>query len=701
MKTRLDTRSLPVQMIISFILVSVLTTAAVGLPAIWLIREQLDRQAWSQVEQGQKAALALYRAKQVEIDNLAQLFAQRPTLKELLMDRNWVDLETYLETLRSGAGLDVVIVCPKSTPQGKVSSIQADNVNSLPDDLCETWIADGYQIMEANSPPEVWLTATKQVEGEPGIQADIMVGMQLDNQFTRELRDQTGIDHTLWLSNTPVASSFPDGIQGIVPHKHLQSHSDPTTNSSLSTFSLAGLPFYGMSDPLASSEIQTQAALSVREITQTQNTLVGIMAGAILVVALVVSTLGVFLSRRISRPLVQLADTAESFRGGDLSTPITIDARIREVAQVSQALEAARIDLQDTLTKLASEKAWVDHLLESIVEGILTLDAQERITYFSQGAERITKWQAADVLGRSCNEIFILPEVGATFSESINDSGTRQKLLVTLKDGRQATLAFTRAHLAPTDVGEAESVLVFRDISEGELIHRILGNFLANIAHEFRTPLSSVEASVELMIDQAPSLSDEELQELLTNLHLGIFGLGSLVDNLLECASIEAGRFRVSPRPNDLSLIISRAVQTLSPLLEKYGQHLRVELPAEIPLVKADVRRVEQVLVNLISNSSKFGPPDEEIMIRVQVIEDWAEVQVSDHGPGIGEEGREYIFRKMMYPGTPSGHTRTGAGLGLMVVKAVIEAHGGQVGVADRPGGGSTFWFRLPMAGEV
>lgn len=695
----MDTSSLPVQMIISFIMVSLLTAAAVGLPAIWLIREQLNRQAWAQVEQGQQAAQALYSAKQTEVNNLAELFSQRPTLNELLADQDWDSLETYLRTLMTGTGLDLVVICPPD--EILQSPIFASSESKLPGGICNSWITDGYQFADSQPDPQVWLTASEPIEGNPTSQAKILVGLLLDDKFVEELRDKTGVEQTLWTQGLLIASSFSSELveTGQFPQPEFQLDSDQDSQSG--TFSILGVPYYALRSPLETADIQTQVALSVSEITSTQNYLVGIMAGAIMLVTLVVSTLGVFLSRRISGPLVQLADTADSFRGGDLSTPITINARVREVAQVSQALEAARIDLQDTLSRLASEKAWVDHLLESIVEGILTLDAQGRITYFSQGAERITKLQAAEVIGRPCNEIFILPESSRTFLESITDTGTRQKLLVTLSDGREATLAFTRGHLAPTGVGEAESVLVFRDISEGELIHRILGNFLANIAHEFRTPLSSVEASIELMIDQAPSLSEAELQELLTNLHLGIFGLGSLVDNLLECASIEAGRFRVSPRPNDLSLIISRAVQTLSPLLEKYGQHLRVELPTEIPSVKADVRRVEQVLVNLISNASKFGPPDKEIMIRVLVVENWAEVQVSDRGPGIGEEGREYVFRRMMYPGTPADHNRTGAGLGLMVVKAVVEAHGGLVGVEDRPGGGSTFWFRLPTAGEI
>jgi len=701
MKIRLDTHSLPVQMIVSFILVSLLTAAAVGLPAIWLIREQLDRQAWSQLEQGQGAALALYSAKQVEIENLAQLFAQRPTLQELWQTQNWAALETYLRTLMTGAGLDLVVVCPTDDAQPGTAPAQASTEVSLPADVCETWANSGYQVIVAERQPQVWLTASKPVETQNGSGAIVRIGMRLDNTFTRELEQKTGVDHTIWILGVPVASSFQNEIEGIAQIHQAQADPGSSTGTQPSTFSLDGKPYYAVLDPLTSQDIQTQAALGVQEITATQNSLVGIMAGAILFVTLVVSLLGVYLSRRISKPLVQLAQTAETFRGGDLSTPIIVDARIREVAQVSQALEDTRIDLQDTLTNLAREKAWVDHLLESIVEGILTLNAEGRVTYFSQGAVRITGWQVGEVIGRSCDEVFVLPEMDTTFSESIRETGARKKLLVTLKDGHRATLAFTRSRLAPTEAGDAQSVLVFRDVSEGELIHRILGNFLANIAHEFRTPLSSAEASVELLIDQAPDLSDSELQELLTTLHLGIIGLGSLVDNLLECASIEAGRFRVSPRANDLSVIISRAVQTLSPLLEKYGQHLRVELPAGIPLVNADSRRVEQVLVNLISNASKFGPPDEEIMIRVLVEGDWANVQVSDRGPGIEHEQREYVFRRMMHPGMSDERARAGAGLGLMVVKAVIDAHAGPGRVDDRPGGGSTFWFTLPVIGEL
>jgi PAS domain S-box-containing protein len=349
---------------------------------------------------------------------------------------------------------------------------------------------------------------------------------------------------------------------------------------------------------------------------------------------------------------------------------------------------------------LRQEKTWTDHLLEAIVEGIVTLDRNGRITFFSQGAERVTGWKREQVLNRVCDEIFRPVETTKAFSQMIPPPGQRRKMTLELGGGRQATMAITGARLAPPGTQEARVALVFRDVSEEEAVHRIMGHFLANVAHEFRTPLSALAASVELLLDQAPDLSAAELQDLLTSLHLGIVSLQTLVDNLLESASIEAGRFRVSPHPTSLGQIIAEAVRTMQPLLGKHGQRLVVELPVAIPVVKADARRLVQVLVNLLSNASKYGPDDAEITIDAAVSNGWVRVTVSDHGPGVPPDHRNDLFRRFMYPDKNNHKAQYGAGLGLSVVKAVVEAHDGQVGVEDRPGGGAVFWFTLPVEGK-
>ena len=386
-------------------------------------------------------------------------------------------------------------------------------------------------------------------------------------------------------------------------------------------------------------------------------------------------------------------------------------------ASVVQALESARTDLQQTLAELRQEKAWTDHLLESIVEGIVTLDRQGRITFFSQGAERTTGWQREQVLGHACDQVFRPIGTNEPFTQLIPAPGGTRRIAVELRDGRQAMLAVTGARLLPPEGNNARVALVFRDVSEEEAVHRLLGDFLANVAHEFRTPLSAVAASVELLLDQIPDLiaargystsphptggaGDElegELHELLGSLHAGILGLQNLVDNLLESASIETGHFRVSPRPSSLGEIIAEAIRMVKPLVNKRSQQLMIDLPATLPAVQADPRRVAQVVVNLLSNAAKHSPDNATIGIHASVDGDRVRVAIADQGPGIPAEDRNLLFRRFAHPSTGHDPAKAGAGLGLSVVKAVVEAHGGQVGIEDRPGGGVVLWFTLPAA---
>ncbi len=383
--------------------------------------------------------------------------------------------------------------------------------------------------------------------------------------------------------------------------------------------------------------------------------------------------------------------------------PADLDSQDQASPQgpVAQALEDARADLERTLEELRRERAWAAHLLESIVEGIVTLDRYGRITFFSQGAERITGWRRQEVLGRTCDQVFQPAESRQSFSELIPPPDQRRRIPVRLRYGRQAVLAITGARLMPPESGEARVALVFRDVSEEEAVHQLLGHFMANLAHEFRTPLSALAASIELLLEQSPDLTTAELQMLLQSLHLGILSLQTLVDNLLEGASIEAGHFHVNPRPSALSSILAEAVRLIKPLLDKHGQRLVVQLPADLPPVRADPRRTVQVLVNLLSNASKYGPDHADITVSAAAAADQVRVMVADRGPGIPLTHRDMLFHRFVYlgPDNEKGPLRTG--LGLTVVKAIVEAQGGQVGLEDRPGGGSVFWFTIPTADEI
>lgn len=125
-----------------------------------------------------------------------------------------------------------------------------------------------------------------------------------------------------------------------------------------------------------------------------------------------------------------------------------------------------------------------------------------------------------------------------------------------------------------------------------------------------------------------------------------------------------------------------------------------MDLPLEPLLVLADKRRIVQVLINLISNANKYGPPGEEICLEISATSEMTRLVVLDRGPGIPLDQRDNLFGRFVFPKEGSEISQAGAGLGLSVVKAIVEAHGGEVGVEDRPGGGAQFWFTLPAASE-
>jgi PAS domain S-box-containing protein len=684
--------SLSTQLILSFICLVLLTATAAGLPGILIIREQLNRQAWAQIEQGTRAARALYAARQTQTMNMAALIAQRPTLHTLLAQEDQAALTSYLVDLQESAGFDMVAVCAAGR------AVASYAVKPDPANWCLLTHPDGYHVIPGSDPPRLWLLASQPIGDETAPPWYVIVGQALDDDFALELRDQTGLEHALWAGDQPAAASLSGERSVLTITSGQPADLSEAGITKSETFSLGGRSYYAARFPLEADRIDVEVALAVTDVTVTQRRLIGVLIGSIVVAVLVASSLGALIAGRLTRPLVRLADAAATLSRGNLDLPVSIRARIREVGLVAQALEGARIDLLQTLTHLKRERDWADHLLESIVEGIVILDERNCISFFSPGAERVTGWQQAEVLQRSIDDVFEVAEEDASFSQQIPAPGRRQKVAVVLADGRHATLAITGARFTPPEPGKPQQALVFRDVSEEDAINRLLGAFMSNVAHEFRTPLSALAASIELLLDQAPQLNQAELQELLVSLHLGILGLQTLVDNLLEAASIEARRFRVAPRPSDLGHIIGEAVQMMEPLLKKYDQRLAVELPTIIPEVQADPRRTVQVLVNLLSNASKYGPTNAEIHIGAKVGGGYVRVSVADRGPGIPHAYRADVFRRFVRLGTEDDNTKAGAGLGLSVVKAVVEAQGGQVGAEDRPGGGAVFWFTVPLS---
>jgi PAS domain S-box-containing protein len=341
--------------------------------------------------------------------------------------------------------------------------------------------------------------------------------------------------------------------------------------------------------------------------------------------------------------------------------------------------------------------ALADDLIQSITEGIILLDSDGQVTFFNRSAERIIGWTVEDALGKSIDEI-LYPEVGkGKFIDHLTSTEKMSLVNIINRRGDEIMLAVTSAHLNSPASLPSKIALVFRDVTEEDAAQRLRSYFLANISHEFRTPLSALKASVELLLEEIEDLSKAETIELVKSLHFSVTGLQTLIDNLLESVSIEAGRFHIRRRPTDLHDLVADAHQLMQPLLERRNQQLLTDIPADIPIAEVDPMRLTQVLVNLISNASKYGPMDKPIDLQVRPENvSMLRFSVSDQGSGISAVDQENVFRRFIRL-DEKDKAQFGVGLGLSVVKTIVESHGGRVGLEERPGGGSIFWFTLPL----
>jgi signal transduction histidine kinase len=295
--------------------------------------------------------------------------------------------------------------------------------------------------------------------------------------------------------------------------------------------------------------------------------------------------------------------------------------------------------------------------------------------------------------------VLLQPETVLTLSH-IPPTGALP-LAIRTHDGRSLTVAATRSQVqARTNGTPGEQILVLRDISEEAAVRRLKEDFLANITHEFRTPLSALIASLEILREDSEGLTPAERQHMLAAVYLGVQRLDTLVQNLLDSASLQAGYFRVDPDVTQLEPLIDEAVEIMRPLAQQRGQTIHVTLPAQIPPIIADDRRVVQVLINLLSNASKFGPREDTLQIGVEIGTADVRVLVTDHGPGIPASRQARLFDRFLRPGTETVRAQ-GIGLGLSIVKAIVEQHGGRVSVSSNDQHGTTFTFTLLRATDT
>ena len=236
-----------------------------------------------------------------------------------------------------------------------------------------------------------------------------------------------------------------------------------------------------------------------------------------------------------------------------------------------------------------------------------------------------------------------------------------------------------------------------RDVTAQAELLRLKEEFLMEVAHELRTPISGLIASLDLVVDDALNMPRNELALLAGALRRSALRLEHLVENLMDAGSIEAGTFQVRAQTASLKHSLSEAMAFTQPMLESKGQELVRALDADADRVLADERRTTQVFANLISNASKYAPEGTHVTVSAKSADGYVRITVADEGPGIPLDEQNRLFQRFFRSRTVREQAG-GLGLGLSICRAIVHAQGGDISIESTPGRGTSVHFTLPKA---
>ncbi len=254
--------------------------------------------------------------------------------------------------------------------------------------------------------------------------------------------------------------------------------------------------------------------------------------------------------------------------------------------------------------------------------------------------------------------------------------------------------------IVSTSIGERGVLHTVRDVTAQAELLRLKEDFLLQVAHELRTPIAALSATLDLLVDDALSMPPAQLTTMVSTLRRSALRLEHLVENLLDAGSIEAGTFQVRAVPASVRSCLQEAMDFTQTLLDSKHQRLEERLRPDSDRVLADPRRTAQVLANLLANASRYAPEDTTVTVATEGRDGFVQVSVVDEGPGIPADEQPRLFQRF-FRSREVRDQAGGLGLGLTICRAIVVAHGGDIRIESEVGRGTSVHFTLPKARQL
>ena len=393
------------------------------------------------------------------------------------------------------------------------------------------------------------------------------------------------------------------------------------------------------------------------------------------------SVLAYFAGQSIAQPLTALGAAARAIAGGSL--PRFPRSGVPEIDALVQALRQMHRQLADRFDELRGEQAQSTALVETMVEGVIAADGRGHIETANPAARRLLGYGERDPL----------PDLRALFRAKAAREVVDAVLQGVSIQNRQLDLdgRVILVNARPLVAGGA--VLVLHDLTEVRRLEAVRRDFVANVSHELKTPLTSISGYAETLLGDPPDTATTRrfVETILSNARR----MQRLVDDLLDLSRIESGRWQPRPEQVELAAVVDEVRSELDDRAAQRGVRIEADLGADAATVFADPEALRQVLVNLVDNSVRYAPRGGRVTCRSRRDGAGTLVSVVDDGTGIAREHLARIFERFYRADPSRSRDEGGTGLGLAIVKHLVEAHGGRATAESERGRGTAVhcWF--------
>ncbi|HEV8642659.1 MAG TPA: ATP-binding protein [Methylomirabilota bacterium] len=437
-------------------------------------------------------------------------------------------------------------------------------------------------------------------------------------------------------------------------------------------------------------------ALPLSVVTASHAAVHRVMLAGGLVALAVAAGIGLFVARRVTRPVVEMQEIARQMTEGAFDVRVPVRS-VDEIGTLGRALNAMTARLRDKIEDLEYEQAKVTAILDGMVEGVVAVDGRDHIVLMNERARGMFDARP----GRA---------EGKPFLEVVRDAGLHEifrearRAVPGAVIGRELRLAGVGERVAQVNAvplrlgGEAGIVMVLHDVTELRRLEQVRTEFVANVSHELRTPLTAIQGYVETLLGGALD-ERKNARKFLEIVAHHSERLSRLVNDLTDLSNIELGKVSLKIEPTRLGEVTESVMAIVRPRAASRRLTLTTHIGPDVPAVLVDRDRLAQILINLVDNAVKYTSEDGQVTIAARPVGDGKiEVSVVDTGVGIPRADLPRITERFYRVDKARSRELGGTGLGLAIVKHLVMAHRGELAIESVEGRGTTVRFTLPSA---